>query len=404
MESSVGHDECGETAAEHRVHVTHVTASVSRMGAGLSGAMYGLATGLERAGVRVSVRGMTDAWSGRDRAASAIKDIETCETYGPSMMRFAPGLVKSMLDTNCDIVHLHGVWTYSSIACLRWASATKLPFIVSPQGMLDEWALRNARWKKKIASLLWEEGNLRRAHCLHALTEREAVCMRNLGFRNPICVIPNGVVLPETLGKKEGPGWRERLGLEKDALICVFLGRIHPKKGLACMLEGWRRSGHERWTLVVAGWDQGGHEAELRLLTRKLGLEGRVKFVGPVFGDDKTGLLWEGDAFVLPSQSEGLPLSVLEAWAHGLPVAMTDECNIPVGFARGAAFRILADGTGLEELFESSRMDREVMARNGADLISERFCWTRIAIEMKKVYGWMKGHSARPSSVSVVDV
>jgi len=69
-------------------------------------------------------------------------------------------------------------------------------------------------------------------------------------------------------------------------------------------------------------------------------------FFGPAFGEEKEELLRSASAFILPSFSEGLPMSVLEAWAYGLPVVITPECNLPEGFAFQAALEIRNGGMG----------------------------------------------------------
>ena len=96
--------------------------------------------------------------------------------------------------------------------------------------------------------------------------------------------------------------------------------------------------------LVIAGWNQGSQEAMLRRLIATLGAADTVCLAGPQFGDDKAASFARADAFVLPSLSEGLPVAVLEAWSYGLPVLMTEACNLPEGFAAGAALRIGTDG------------------------------------------------------------
>jgi hypothetical protein len=122
-----------------------------------------------------------------------------------------------------------------------------------------------------------------------------------------------------------------------------------------------------------------------------------VVFYGPAFGKDKDALLRSADAFILPSFSEGLPMSVLEAWSYGLPVVMTLECNLPEGFASDAALEIRSgEGSfkgsdfsfqhGLRALLEMSRAERGSMGMRGRRLVEDRFTWPKVAEQMKEVY------------------
>ena len=170
----------------------------------------------------------------------------------------------------------------------------------------------------------------------------------------------------------------------------MYLGRIHPKKGLVNLLRAWASVARPQssdfcplssdWTLTIAGWDQGGHEAELKRLATELEIPWRdcreapsplrgeggrkpdevdfsisafqrfsVFFLGPLFGAEKAAAYRSCDAFILPSFSEGLPMVVLEAWAYGKPVLMTPECNLPEGFAVSAAIRIETNPKALRE-------------------------------------------------------
>ncbi len=62
-----------------------------------------------------------------------------------------------------------------------------------------------------------------------------------------------------------------------------------------------------------------------------------MTFLGPQYGEDKARLLAQSRFIALPSHSEGLPVAILEAWAAGTPVLMSQECNLPIGFEQGAA-------------------------------------------------------------------
>jgi poly(glycerol-phosphate) alpha-glucosyltransferase len=221
--------------------------------------------------------------------------------------------------------------------------------------------------------------------------------------------------------KGEGAGSTESKDTEstEGKKWLLFLGRIHPKKGLVGLLRAWagiqnQKSGIQNakeWQLVIAGWEQGGHEGELIELCSELGLAvvqrskhvpcsataqvaagADVVFYGPAFGEEKEQLLRRADAFVLPSLSEGLPMSVLEAWAYGLPVVMTPECNLPEGFASQAALEIrngkMGDSKwdGLRQMLDMSDSDRIEMGRRGRRLVEEKFTWPKVAAQMKALY------------------
>jgi poly(glycerol-phosphate) alpha-glucosyltransferase len=317
---------------------------------------------------------------------------------------FSPALSRSLRTAGLDLLHVHGIWMYPSIASLDVCRTTKLPLVISSHGMLDSWARRNSAWKKKIG-WIYEGAHLRRANCLRALCESEAKSFRELGLRNPICLIPNGQELPPQTSVAQPC---DGLGFAPDRKVLLFLSRLHPKKGLPNLLGAWancQKTDPEArdWALVVAGADDWGHERVLRHLVSDLGMEKSVLFVGPLFGDKKDRALQEAEASVLPSFSEGLPMTVLEAWAWRLPVLFTPQCNLPEGFAEGAAVR--ADPTvdsltlGLKTLFRMSDSDRKQMGERGRRLVEERFSWPRVAEQMVSVYQWLLGAGPKPDCV-----
>jgi poly(glycerol-phosphate) alpha-glucosyltransferase len=153
--------------------------------------------------------------------------------------------------------------------------------------------------------------------------------------------------------------------------------------------------------LVIAGWDQGGHQTELKLLANALGITDSIAFVGPQFDEAKYESYSCANAFVLPSFSEGLPMVVLEAWAAGLPVLMTPQCNISEGFEAGAAIRIEpnAIAQGLRALFSLSHEERDQFGLRGRQLAMNTFTWDVIAQKIVGVYKWLLGDGPRPSCV-----
>jgi glycosyltransferase involved in cell wall biosynthesis len=379
-----------------------LTASVSRQAGGLFDSVRGLGWNLSAArDAEVVAFGLNDSETESDVAAWAGVPLRTFAGWRPRLFGYAPGLAESLKTADLNLLHAHGLWKYPSIVSLRWARSTGRPVMVSPHGMLDPWAMQHSRWKKRTARWLYEDRHLRRAACLHAVSTAEARAMRDLGLDNPICVIPNAVDLPDDTSH-EMPAWSRSVP-EGDRVL-LYLGRIHPKKNLIGLLQGWGRAadGLAGWWLVIAGWDQDGHEDELRRLVHAQRLP-RVQFVGPQFDRERAATLRRAQAFVLASHSEGFPLAVLEAWANRLPVIMTEECNVPEGFTVGAALRVgrgpdsIAEG--LLALVRRTEAERRSLATAGRALVERKFTWPLVASQFLAVYRWMVGEGGRPDHV-----
>jgi poly(glycerol-phosphate) alpha-glucosyltransferase len=307
-----------------------------------------------------------------------------------------------VLAANLDLLHVHGLWKYPSIVSVRWGLRTEKPVIVSPHGMLEPWAMQRARWKKRVAGWFYESSHLRKAACLHAVCASEAGTIRAAGFRNPICIIPNAVDLPSQ-EPNELPLWQQ--SVPDGARILLYLGRLHPKKNIDALLRGWAlvsATNASDWWLVIAGWDQDGHGQELQELVRTLSIP-RVVFAGPQFGPQKSASFHRAEAFVLTSHSEGLPLTVLEAMAHRLPVVVTRECNVPEALRVGAAIVVGRDpesiAEGLARLVHCSEPVRLAMGRAGRRLIEDQFVWPIIGQRILEVYRWALDRGERPDWV-----
>jgi glycosyltransferase involved in cell wall biosynthesis len=307
-------------------------------------------------------------------------------------------LLPGLLAAELDILSTHGLWKYCSVASQQWHQRTRRPYIVHPEGMLESWALRNAPWKKRIAAAFYENQHLRGATCLRALSEAEARSIRRHGLRNPVCVIPNGVDLPDLSESNTKTQWENRKTL-------LYLGRLHPKKNVANLIRAWNKTfnsqdrNSDSWVLAIAGWDQGGYENELK----RLATGASVIFLGPRFAAERSECYRMCEASILPSLSEGLPMTVLEAWAHAKPVLITPECNLPEGFEANAALRIGTTpeeiAAGLKQLAEMSDHDRAAMGTRGRTLVATNFSWPRIGEQMRTVYEWVLGRGTPPETI-----
>jgi len=389
------------------MNVAFLTPSVSRTLGGIYEIERNLAQALVASTpIELEVIGLEDEHTGDDLPKWAPLEPTVLPVVGPTLFGYSPSLDATLDSVNPDLLHLHVLWRYTSYASLRWHQRTGRPHLVTINGMLDPWAVQNARWKKRIAGWLYEHANLREAACLQVNTEKEYQAVREYGLDTPACIIPNGVSLPPEEAPPSPP-WEEAIASDQNVLL--FLGRIHPKKGVFELVEAWEQLSEaapavaDTWSVAVVGWDDGGHVDRLRGAIEEAGLTENVLFLGPMFGEAKHAAFSHADAFVLPSYSEGLPMAVLEAWSYRLPVLLTPGCNLDVGIdwnaaveTRAAPDRLRAD---LTSFLDQSAEHRREMGERGRQLVEDRFTWTQVAKEMYRVYRWALGDAPPPDTV-----
>jgi glycosyltransferase involved in cell wall biosynthesis len=391
-----------------KISVAFVTNKLSRWGGGVSvvvDALSGALAQIEDFDVRVF--GLSDPeWEQRDchlwRGAPAI----AFPTTGPKRFGYAPRMLSELLTLNPDVVHSHGLWMHPTRSVLQWARRTGRPYVVSPHGMLDAWAIKNSATKKYIAGALYQNAHLHEAVALHALCDPEAAAVASFGLRNPVHVIPNGIDGPSEVSTPPLP-WTARG--EAPIRVMLYLGRLHPQKNIPAFIEAWatarrRESAHFNWRLAIAGWDQDGTESMIRAAVRKFQIEEDVGFLGPLFGSAKEAAFRNASAFVLPSMSEGLPMTVLEACSYGLPVLMTDSCNLREAFALNAAHRLdlspdkmALDLTRFLTMTEDERLG---IGSRGRAWVERDFTWRAVAQQMAEVYRRI-AHDHQPSATTL---
>ena len=303
-----------------------------------------------------------------------------------------------------DGVHIHGLWEQSTAIAAPTARALRKPYILSAHGMLETWALTNKRLKKQIYAALFERANVRGAACLHALTHAEAQDYRRFGATGPIAIIPNGVTIPNSVDPMLFMSQFPALNGKR---ILLFLGRIHFKKGLDLLIEAWSHLSkkYPEAHLVLAGPDFEGTRANIEKLILEKGLGTSVLFTGMLRHDLKWSALAAAEAFVLPSYSEGLSVSVLEAMGLGLPVIVTEQCNLPEVKELEAGWQIQSEvgqlTSAIREFLSNSASANSEIGSRGRNLVLTRYNWSTVSERMAEIYRWVGG-GAYPSGVEIV--
>ncbi len=292
---------------------------------------------------------------------------------------------------NQTVIHVNGLWTPFLHKIVRLAIKNSLPFVISPHGTLEPWALAHKYLKKKLAWHLYQKQDVQCANVIHATSKVESENMRDLGIVTPIALVPSATGLPDL--KKVNNKIRTML----------FLSRIHPVKGLLNLIVAWAQVRPAGWRLVIAGVDEDGHRQEVEQRVKYFGLEAFVQFVGPVFDDEKSNLYHRSDLFVLPSYSENFGLVIIEAMSYGLPVITT----------RAAPWSILQEkqcgwwvDVGVDPLIQALRqstsLDSVQLEKMGAmcrDIIESDYTWSKVGLNMVVLYEWMNGNRTLPSFV-----
>jgi glycosyltransferase involved in cell wall biosynthesis len=231
---------------------------------------------------------------------------------------------------------------------------------------------------------LFEDANIAHVRLWRALTAAEADQIRACGNKGAIVIAPNGLNLSDYTRPASGTASIETPlipNLVKRNKRALFLGRIHPKKGLDLLLTAWFRLQAQRknWELVIAGPDERNYCRQVRKLAASLGIDREIIFTGTVTGSRKIALLYSADLFVLPSYSEGLPVSLLEAMACEVPVVATRACNCPDIYPAGAGWGCdpTADSVGeaLREAMQAAETERGQRGRLGRQLVQRAYSW-----------------------------
>ncbi|MCB1230562.1 MAG: glycosyltransferase [Verrucomicrobiae bacterium] len=302
-----------------------------------------------------------------------------------------------------NLVHQHGIWAKLPVTAGRLAKRSGLPFVLSPHGMLEPWALDHHAWRKRVALALYQRRNLESADVLHATSPAETAQLRELGLRQPIAEIPLGIepIPPEPLDP-------EAVAAPKSKREVLFLSRIHPKKGIDLLLQAWAGIDAPDWKLIIAGPDNGGYQTALGTLTRNLGLDtNRVHFAGPLFGSEKDTALRRADLFVLPSHSENFGFVVPEAMQYGLPVITTTGTPWDVLTRECCGWRVAPSvdeiKSALAEAIALGDDERTAMGERGCSVIDREYRWPAIAARFAAVYDWLMegGAPSPPNSITL---
>ncbi len=365
-----------------------VTPSLSKGAGGVAPAVVNLYKNIcvRNEGVDIQLRSLAGGesmeWGGMP---NQIKLAEHAR-IPPAKLGLSPSLLWKAINTDADLVHAHGIWMMPTFYQNMAHIIRKTPFVVSPHGMLDPWILSRGQRQKKFAKAVYENYSWNNCAAFHALNASEADAIKQVVPNARVEVIPNGVSIK--------PDSKPVLTTIDGPLNILFLGRFHEKKnvhGLISAVNSISRKQYDKSPFVIklAGWGDSQYVQQLQKLIAE-GESCRFEWIGSVFGDEKACVLADADAFILPSFSEGLPVAILEAWAAGLPVLMSEFCNLPEAFAKNAALRIGTDvpsiANSLVDFLSLNNQERLNIALAGYEYVSVNYNWSVVSDQFIELY------------------
>ncbi|MEM6883570.1 MAG: glycosyltransferase [Verrucomicrobiota bacterium] len=290
---------------------------------------------------------------------------------------------RQAIQSSPGIIHNHGCWMAPNLLARKLAHSLHLPFLISPRGMLEPWSMDFHSYKKKLAWKLYEQSNLSAANAFHATSDAEVESIRQLGFRQPIYRIPNGVNV------SPAPAKRPESLQQIISPFFLFLSRIHPKKGIDLLLRSWDsiKKDFPEWKLVIAGPDLDKYR---ETLDAQFPSNDQIIWTGAVSGETKDWLLHHAAFLSLPTHSENFGIVIAEALAHQTPVLTTDQTPWTAIVDRDCGWVIAPEQAALtstlKQALTTPSEQLKKMGQQGSDWMKAEFTWDTIADRMRQAY------------------
>jgi glycosyltransferase involved in cell wall biosynthesis len=313
-----------------------------------------------------------------DNARRYGLEVELFDCRGRFDPRTAHAIRDCVARRNVDIVHTHG---YKADIYGYWATRrARVPLVATCHN-----------WPAQTISLNFyaalDRLLLRRFDHMGAVSEAVVHALRRYGVPpRKITMIPNGIDVEQFAGA--GSLLRKQLGAQ-DRIVIGVAGRLSPEKGLKILFHAAQAvvASVPEVLFVLAG--EGPDGAALEKLTKELSIGEHVAFLGKV--SRMMDFYASIDALVMPSLTEGLPLSLLEAMAAGKPVVASRVGSVPSVIIAGETGLLVepSDVAGLRDAILYLLKDREralAWGRNGQERVRRHFSSANMAQNYLDIY------------------
>ncbi len=296
--------------------ITHVLEDYSELNGGVASAVSMLVALTQDNGVDTRV--LASRYSARPAVKSVVRAAPRPWFWSSSL--------KSELDERLSrntVTHIHGIWMYPQWLAAQRCRSRSRQFILTPHNMLGGWLWRRGSLRRIKKSIYWTSvarPAFRHARIIQALNPFEREVLRESFFPSErIEVLPNPIDVDLIQGLTLSAA------VDTARPYFLFLGRLHPVKGLELLIDAFLPSIGDLELRIAGSAADSRYEQALR--TRAKSCK-RIRFIGSVSGREKYELLKGAWLLCAPSYSEGLSMSALEALSSGTPVLTSKESGL----------------------------------------------------------------------------
>lgn len=296
-----------------------------------------------------------------------------------------------------DVMQI-GLWTYFFHTAATYARQVGMPYVVSPRGSLYPEGLKEKWLKKKIAWYTYQKRDLLEAACIQATCEEEMKQIRNLGFKNPIAVIPNSYNVEEVPSG----------GYVDDGCFRVgYMGRLNPRKKVETVIYAldYLKRTIENVELYIIGSEVLDYEDFLKKETIRLGLQDSVIFTGFLKGKEKEKAIRKCKVFVFPSDFENWGNVVSDVLVREIPAITTTGMPWKIIEDEKCGWWIHNDQSTINKtLLEAYNMGLQAlqrMGRRGREVVEQHFSTKQVGAMQKDLYEWILKGGQKPDFVYI---
>lgn len=362
------------------MRICHIVPSLERRHGGPSKSVRALANAQAGdPGATIELLSTAGAGQSVDRSDGDAATLRIFPRVFPRSLTRSPGLAGYLRQYPGDCFHHHSLWLLTLRYAREAAALRHRPLIISPRGMMSGWAWQHHRWRKLFTEVFVHPGAFAGAAGWHATSPEERDDIHALGFRQPVCVSPNGVTLPPDQELAEARArWHEQCPVVQSRPVALFYSRFHRKKRLRELIALWCAAPRGDWLLLIVGLPDEYTTAEITAWIKAAGAADNIKVFD---GTGRPPPYAVASLFLLPSHSENFGLVIAEALAAGVPALVTDT----------TPWQGLADrdcgwcqpwenfGPALQAALTTPPAELSAKGRRGRDWVARDYSWERAA-------------------------